>query len=157
MQLSSTRRWSNTPGSRCWVIKAIDMTCQARCREVSFHITLDGKQYLWWTIFVCTLCDNDNCRPASKEGKLDTDHTREENCTRKVSDGILETLHVAIHLYSYLCLCLYLSLYLYFCLFLCLCLGNLHLLNDEIEVVPASVGKQTRVEWECNQGGVLRL
>ena len=53
----------------------------------------------------------------------------------------------------------YFHLYLYFhmYLYLYLCLWNLHLLNDEIEVVPASVGKETRVERKSNQSGVLRF
>ena len=48
---------------------------------------------------------------------------------------------------------LYLHLYLYFHLYL----WNLHFLNDEVEVVPAGVSKQARVEGKGNQGGILHL
>ena len=41
--------------------------------------------------------------------------------------------------------------------FVCLYLWNLHLLNDEVEVVPTSVGKQAGVEGKRNQRRILRI
>ena len=41
--------------------------------------------------------------------------------------------------------------------FVCLYLWNLHLLNDEVEVVPPSVGKQAGVEGKRNKRRILRI
>ena len=41
--------------------------------------------------------------------------------------------------------------------FVCLYLWNLHLLNDEVEVVPTSVGKEAGVEGKRNKRGILRI
>ena len=35
--------------------------------------------------------------------------------------------------------------------------SHLHLLNDEVEVVPTSVGKEAGVEGKRNKRGILRI